>query len=802
MTLKNFGTYEQATMDLSADHLVGLGGLNGRGKSWILEAIRYALFGTCRCDSTEELIRWGSAETQVSLVFRVGAETYRVTRQRNLRSKSTLQLDHQADGHWQSLTSGSIAGTEKLLRQITGLSDGTFVATSYLLQGEADLFSRKLKPQERRELLVDMLQLGLFSAVGKAAGQKANELRPQLQAHRLTLETLQMLPAEIETLEGLLADYRRRKIAAEEAAERRQEELVQAEAAFREQEGARTRLRELQRQLSALKEEASGALEQHDTRLQGALGRRERELRAAHQQVADALVERGKAARQALDQAESRAQTLQGQLTRLERRLADLPVVESGLQERLAREVEEQERLHERQRLLQAEYQQLYTAFDRVTRRREAQRQQVGQQLETERRAASRLGDDVRCLDLPKARCLFLADAHDSAERIPMLAAELLVLEQPGTEEREASALVEGASAQLREVEAQVRNLSLLRRQLEEARVTEALASTRPEIQEQLRATVLELAEIQGQLPALVEAREQLRVELLGLKETQARELRGALDHLATEGSEERTRLEAGFAERRRALRQQLEEVEPRGQQASEQLVEDARARAKETWARVQQLAQELGATAARLQRLRDQERTTPEVEAQVREVARDLSHYETLARLFHPKTGCQLELIRQIIPELEARANHLLGRLTGGEMQLELITERDNRSRDGQQQVIEIVIRYEGRSLSYQACSGGQQFRINFALRLALSHLLAARSGARLEMLAIDEGLGSQDPEGRDALLEALELVRADFSLIILVSHIDDVLSRLPARIEVYREGPGQGSKIRRRVA
>ncbi len=47
---------------------------------------------------------------------------------------------------------------------------------------------------------------------------------------------------------------------------------------------------------------------------------------------------------------------------------------------------------------------------------------------------------------------------------------------------------------------------------------------------------------------------------------------------------------------------------------------------------------------------------------------------------------------------------------------------------------------------------SGGEAFRVNFAIRLALSEVLAQRAGARLQTLVIDEGFGSQDALGSPA--------------------------------------------------
>jgi len=91
---------------------------------------------------------------------------------------------------------------------------------------------------------------------------------------------------------------------------------------------------------------------------------------------------------------------------------------------------------------------------------------------------------------------------------------------------------------------------------------------------------------------------------------------------------------------------------------------------------------------------------------------------------------------------------------------------------------------------------SGGEAFRVNFAIRLALSKVLAHRAGARLQTLVIDEGFGSQDADGRQRLIEAINLVRGDFKKILVITHLEDLKDAFPARIEV--EKGSNGSTVR----
>jgi exonuclease SbcC len=95
---------------------------------------------------------------------------------------------------------------------------------------------------------------------------------------------------------------------------------------------------------------------------------------------------------------------------------------------------------------------------------------------------------------------------------------------------------------------------------------------------------------------------------------------------------------------------------------------------------------------------------------------------------------------------------------------------------------------------------SGGEAFRVNFSIRLALSRVLSRRASARLQTLVIDEGFGSQDAEGRQRLIEAINLARPDFAKILVITHLEELKDAFPARIEI--EKTEQGSSVQVLVA
>ena len=167
-----------------------------------------------------------------------------------------------------------------------------------------------------------------------------------------------------------------------------------------------------------------------------------------------------------------------------------------------------------------------------------------------------------------------------------------------------------------------------------------------------------------------------------------------------------------------------------------------------------------------------------------------DYSLHDQLKEAFG-KNGVPAMIIETAIPELEAIANELLYRMTAGRMTLKLSTQREKVT-GGTSETLQIDIMDELGQRNYEMFSGGEAFRINFALRIALSKLLARRAGAHLQTLFIDEGFGTQDSEGRDRLIEAINAIKDDFDMILVITHIEDLKDAFPVHIHVQKTAQG----------
>ena len=138
-------------------------------------------------------------------------------------------------------------------------------------------------------------------------------------------------------------------------------------------------------------------------------------------------------------------------------------------------------------------------------------------------------------------------------------------------------------------------------------------------------------------------------------------------------------------------------------------------------------------------------------------------------------RNGIQAMIIETSIPQIQDEANEMLFRLTDGALSIRLdLTEgRQDRSTGSPSEQLEIRVSDEMGTRSYETFSGGESFRINFAIRIALSKVLASRSGAPLPILFIDEGFGTQDTAGRERIVDVIRAIEPDFQRIIVINQI-----------------------------
>ena len=851
LTVHNFMCYRDDVppLDLDDIHVACLCGDNGHGKSALLDAITWALWGQARARTQEELVHQGRSDMAVELDFKAREQTYRVSRKysRTARgSQSTLlELQVLTDDGSSPITGNTVRDTEARIRDLLHMDYDTFVNTAFLLQGRADEFTRSA-PARRKQCLAEVLDLAWYQRLeerarerGRNASGRLREIegavahmrsqidgRPRLQERRAEIEaTLTRLRPEVQTQRSWVESLRD----GIEGQRRRRGELDSLEQRLR---SSRLEIDELGGQIADQRDR----IERHE-----AVAERRAEIveRSAR---ADEL--RAETAR--LDDAAARAHALAQEKTRLqgaiavqrERLSAELSQVERTISDDLEPKAAALPQLEETLRAARAEQDSLTEPEAALARLRE-QAQELAARFQYLEQQSDQL-----VAEMEETRKKF--DLLDQGEPVCPLcrqplgdqAQEHLALEyrtqgqqakQQYQQHQDEARRVEGERSRMlaavataesdlerRRRDIQTR-IAARERDVEDARnAAEALtglASRRDGLTARIdgddfaRDERRRLGEIEREAAAVdydSERHQGLRAEMSALKPfvELARRLAEADDALPRErdslgrvlGIRDRRQREMADDERRRdELADDLKSLP-----AQEAQLAEAQARLTALERQQQETIGQQGAVEGELERLDALERELTARERERSALEESKSIYDELAGAFG-RNGIQALIIETAIPELQNDANELLGRLTDGRMTLKLQLREGRRDRltGTPSEELDIRIGDEVGTRAYEMFSGGEAFRINFALRIALSRLLAQRSGAPLPILFIDEGFGSQDASGQERLREAIQSIQSDFQKIIVITHLEGIKDSFPTRIEVTKTASGSTFEV-----
>jgi exonuclease SbcC len=478
-------------------------------------------------------------------------------------------------------------------------------------------------------------------------------------------------------------------------------------------------------------------------------------------------------------------------------------------QEITRREARLQELKHEQQQLqarrlaLRTEYRQL----EQQVEQRQALETQIATaqaNLEEAMKAHDHLVTTLTALQDLEAR--LSAGTYASAElsRLQQLTSELTSLAYDSQEyEAVQRALVTLSSAEvelsrLRQVETEVVTLREQRQRLTQqaAQLEQTLQSKQFAVAEQqeLRSVQDALGRLDFAPATLTALRQRLYVHQHF--ERQHVELEAARKRL----HDERVALQGLEARQQRCTQDSIAHEQEQRQFASDiHTLEELRRHTADAEVQLRRLRQRegdmrlaLGRAQSHYEHCLQREAEWHEGKAQREQLVTERTLYGDLVQMFG-KNGIQALIIENAIPELEEVANQILARVSDNAMHLTLETQRDTRS-GNVAETLDIKISDTLGTRSYEMFSGGEAFRINFALRIALSKMLARRAGAPLRTLVIDEGFGTQDSQGLERLVEVIKAIQHEFAKIIVITHLRDLKNAFDTHIEVKKD-PVRGS-------
>lgn len=777
----------------------------------------------------------------VELEFMARDQRYRVSRRYSLsgrRGTTILELQVFTDNGLHAITGNSVAETEKLVRDILHMDYETFVNTAFLLQGKADSFTTR-EPAQRKEVLAEVLDLTYYQDLEARAKANSGATKGRIRDIDGTIvlkkEELTHKQDHEERLASVVALLA--QIGPEEEAERlKAGELQEAVGSLKglrnERDAITRRLAESQSEISSLAWQVSS----HETRVAGY----EEALRTESETLEKfGLLEEARADQERLDGLAFRASSLDreagllsgGVAVQRERLLARVRQLRRDVDEELKPKADRMPEIEDalgalagdRARLasLQEEIRRLTDEAQTISARMrylEESRVNLKKGMDETRQKFDMLDQDDPLCPLCKQPLGAEGQEHLRLEYEAQGQQDKSLYKEHGEEHNalerrhgEQAAQVAGKEAELerrrREVDTRA---AALERDKVESRKAEAelapalkeLAQLELDLKEQKYALQEQerLGQIDNELSALGydgqhhrQVQEQVK-QLTPYAEAHRR-LLDAMEALPAEREALETSQEMLIRRQRDLEQDEGRQKELAGEiealPSLEAELSGARSRHKSLEGQLQQAMVDQRVLSEQLERFAVLEAETEQLERSRRALLEEMGIHDELARAFG-KNGVQALIIETAIPQLQDDANELLGRLTDGRMSLKLQLREGRKVKGLPSEELQILIGDEIGTRSYETFSGGETFRVNFALRIALSKLLARRSGAPLPILFIDEGFGTQDSAGQERLKEAIQSIQSDFQKIIVITHIEEVKDSFPTRIEVTKTVDG----------
>lgn len=846
LKLSGFLSYRgPVDLDFTGFDLACISGSNGAGKSSLLDAMTWALFGQAR-KRDEALVNLQSKAAEVAFTFAYETNVYRIIRSLARGKTTTLEFqirqpvvpDQPAE--WKPLTERTGRDTQARIEQILRLDYDTFVNVSFFLQGRADQFAQQ-PPTRRKEILGAILGLEAWEIYRERAAERRKGIEHALDSvdgrvaeidaelgeeetrkqHLAELESqLGGLSASRKVQETVLANVKQVRAALDkqrelvrklgEALERAQASLsgTLARLAVKETErsshadlvrraaeveAAYTALREARLDLEKW-EHVADRFREHDARRQPLVREIETE-RARLEQERTGLEEQ----RSMLDKQTAAAAGYQAELAAAKKALDQ---AEACLAERSLLEKQIQER-REKMAGLSAENTGLRTKMDELKSRIEklgaaegAVCPLCGQSLSDDHRQSTLEQLNIEGRQLGDRYRANRSAVDDMAARITLDEAQFAQYASADSDRLTASNTVSQLGERLESFQKSsgeweqsgAKRLVEVTKLLDKEKFAAAARKKLAGVDKELAALGYEAAAHDAARRAEVQARP-AEAGYRALESARAA-LKPLDDEIANLGStvdSQQAAIHAQQAEYDQAFKalSDFEDQAPDLDAAERSLLD--------LQERENQLNQEVGGARQKVTVLDDLRRRKKKLEAERGELGLQVGRYKALERAFG-KDGVPALLIEQALPEIELKANEILGRLSDDSMRLHFETQaryKDEKRKD-LRETLEIQVSDGAGLRDYEMYSGGEAFRVNFAIRLALSEVLAQRKGARLQMLVIDEGFGSQDTLGRQRLIQAINAVKGDFAKILVITHLEELKDAFPTRIEVEKTENG----------
>lgn len=790
LKLKNFRQYKEAYVEFP-EGLIGIIGPNGSGKSTLLEAIAWALYGTSALRGTKETVKWlgarGRTPVEVELEFELGTNRYQV--KRSLEEAFLFQSDRL-------LARGVEAVTEKIT-QLLGMDYKLFFA-SYFTNQKDLAFLKDLPSREKAFTIARMLGYDRIERAITLADGRRRDLKSQVMGLEQGLPDIEELKKKREALLTQIEEASSKLKDLEREKDQAIEQWEQARAEVMDWESKKEKIEPLEREKLRWERDWENRVQEQN--------RLEKEI-----STLDAQVEEYRKIKPFVEEFDELSNRYQGILEQREKakerrekeqRLAELCNDREVLRDQLSQPIPDLTQLENQVLQLQRELQEVENQLQKVrdqwkqeivqVQEEVRQKKELREQIILHRRELQEAGGEGKCPTCKQPLGSVYEDVlHHFDEEIQKTTSQLRLLQR-----RQEELKKEPEDLRVLAKKREVLSCQLQERQKARGEAEVSLQNRRKleEEYKKLERSILQCQQELSTFPKVLPL-EVLEQQIQEVKRRGA-EIRPYRDRaLEIQNSPKELEKRKG---RKKELSQEIQQLEERITQVKEEIQkigydesqhqqakkreECAREHLDQAKERLSEARRNLESLKGGLKAVEDQIEEAQQKSLRLKEMKAEHRLHEVLSRGFK---DFQHHLNQQIRPELAERMGSLLDDLTQGRYHEVDIDENYSFSLKEDGEVKPVI-------------SGGEEDILNLALRLAISQMIAERSGQVLNLLILDEVFGSLDDSRRANVVSVLQALRSRFDQIIVISHIETIHDMMDQCLWVEYDPRERCSRIR----
>lgn len=853
--VKNYRSYAEEKLSFEDIFFAMVNGKNGSGKSSLfMDAITDCLYEETREKELTGWIRNGEKSGSISFTFKLGDDLWRVVRTRQRSGGGTLALarfeyavidgDNKLE-QWGDHAKGlKMPEIQNKIIDLLGMDCDTFQSCVLIMQDRYGKFMEASK-EDRMNVLASLLGLGIYDELEKLTKDKLTEVNRTIKALKADIEKLE---ADVSTEEDLRTEGSQIEVqlaVANDDLKAAREELAGYQVQLVAIEGFVREIAELERDVKTKtdsyteKKNRKSDLENRVTETESFLQNEQSimdrcaELDAARLEIAaldgkvqllnDKRIRHSKINREILTAQQYRANN-EKTLETIAESLKDRERLEGIVNGRtVEQDLEACEEKAKQYRELQEKRSKLHSDFTAEEYRSISDITLKNNSLESYIKEAEMLGNS-NCIDVDKASCRFLQSAIEAKSKIALLKVEISQMRTDlNSKKAECLEKLKAIDDEIMAIRYDalshsvlIESAKLYREAKDKLSKLSANAATADALKKQDAETVAKIAEFETELKTLsteivelekgtncitelnIKVRELSRYEKEKMELPKAKQFvessREQIRQLITDLAGLTTEIEKGNG-RLTGLNEKTTKLS--GLKNDICITESEIMHIEN---QVNMFNQSIGTINAKLEVIVGQKVNLQNKQLELSTSAKQASQLQILSEAFS-QDGIPYQIIRDIVPELEAAANEILGQMTGGKMRLEFRMIKVQKSnKNVEVPTLDIkVVGLEALEIDYKSLSGGQKSRVSLAIIFSLSMLKASRVGMQLGFLFMDEPARGLDSEGVEAFCEALETIHNmfEFMKIVVISHDENMKMAFPQQL--YVDVTENGSRVRR---